>query len=353
MTALAGRDAAGWRLRPTGWGGSRPRRRGRRSSTATTSTSSTCALPVTPTRRSPSPRSRPASTCCARSRWPTPSRRPRRWPRAAEKAAAAGVRSMVGFTYRRVPAIGLARQLVAEGRLGTDPPRPRAVPPGLDRRPGGAAVVAPGQGEGRLGGAGRHRRAHRRPHPVHHRRRDRRASPGGCRPSSTSDRCPPSTPDCPGPPAPGRGPVTVDDAAVVPRGVPRRRAGGLRGDPVRQRSQERDPHRDQRIAGSLAFDFEDMNLLHYFDGDEPADHGRVPQHRRDRAATPLRRRLVATGSPASATSTASPTRSSTWSATLPRAPTPAPSFADGLQVQRVLAAVETSSDTDSWQEIPA
>ena len=26
---------------------------------------------------------------------------------------------MVGFTYRRVPAIGLARQLVAEGKLGT------------------------------------------------------------------------------------------------------------------------------------------------------------------------------------------------------------------------------------------
>ena len=38
---------------------------------------------------------------------------------AAEKAAAHGVRSMVGFTYRRVPAIALARQLVAEGRLGT------------------------------------------------------------------------------------------------------------------------------------------------------------------------------------------------------------------------------------------
>src|SRR5690349_19879853 len=38
---------------------------------------------------------------------------------AAEKAAASGVRSMVGFTYRRVPAIGLARRLVAEGRLGT------------------------------------------------------------------------------------------------------------------------------------------------------------------------------------------------------------------------------------------
>ena len=61
-----------------GWAGPRPRRRGRRWSSVTTSIWSTSARPATPTRRSPSPRSRPASTSCARSRWPTPSRRPRR-----------------------------------------------------------------------------------------------------------------------------------------------------------------------------------------------------------------------------------------------------------------------------------
>uniref|UniRef100_A0A942SZH4 Gfo/Idh/MocA family oxidoreductase n=1 Tax=Neobacillus citreus TaxID=2833578 RepID=A0A942SZH4_9BACI len=38
---------------------------------------------------------------------------------AAEAAARRGVRSMVGFSYRRVPAIAFARQLVADGRLGT------------------------------------------------------------------------------------------------------------------------------------------------------------------------------------------------------------------------------------------
>jgi predicted dehydrogenase len=37
---------------------------------------------------------------------------------AAERAAARGIRSMVGFTYRRVPAATFAKQLVAEGRLG-------------------------------------------------------------------------------------------------------------------------------------------------------------------------------------------------------------------------------------------
>jgi predicted dehydrogenase len=37
---------------------------------------------------------------------------------AAEEAAARGVRSMVGFTYRRVPATTFARDLIAAGRIG-------------------------------------------------------------------------------------------------------------------------------------------------------------------------------------------------------------------------------------------
>jgi len=39
--------------------------------------------------------------------------------RAAQAARTAGVRSMVGFNYRRLPALALARQLIAEGRLGS------------------------------------------------------------------------------------------------------------------------------------------------------------------------------------------------------------------------------------------
>ncbi|MGH3520508.1 MAG: Gfo/Idh/MocA family protein, partial [Haloechinothrix sp.] len=38
---------------------------------------------------------------------------------AAEKARHQGIRSMVGFTYRRVPAIALARRLVRAGRIGS------------------------------------------------------------------------------------------------------------------------------------------------------------------------------------------------------------------------------------------
>src|SRR5690606_40665451 len=37
---------------------------------------------------------------------------------AADKARAEGVRAMVGFTYRRVPALALARSMIAAGRLG-------------------------------------------------------------------------------------------------------------------------------------------------------------------------------------------------------------------------------------------
>src|SRR5690242_7527885 len=39
--------------------------------------------------------------------------------RTAQAASARGVRSMVGFNYRRVPALALARRIVASGRLGT------------------------------------------------------------------------------------------------------------------------------------------------------------------------------------------------------------------------------------------
>jgi predicted dehydrogenase len=38
---------------------------------------------------------------------------------AARQARARGVQSMVGFNYRRVPALALARELIAEGRIGS------------------------------------------------------------------------------------------------------------------------------------------------------------------------------------------------------------------------------------------
>ena len=48
--------------------------------------------------------------------------------------AARGVRTMVWFNYRRVPAIAYARQLIGDGRLGTGVSLRRGVPAAVGRR---------------------------------------------------------------------------------------------------------------------------------------------------------------------------------------------------------------------------
>ena len=147
-----------------------------------------------------------------------------------------------------------------------------------------------------------------------------------------------------------RGPVTVDDAAVFLG----RFTGGALGvfEATRFATGRKNAIRIELNGslGSLAFDFEDMNVLHFFDATEPA------------GTAGFRRILV--------TEPEHPYVGSWWPAghglgyehgfthqvvDLVRAiadgTDPRPTFADGLQVQRVLAAVETSSETRQWQEI--
>ena len=268
---------------------------------------------------------------------------------AAEKAAAAGVRSMVGFTYRRVPAIGLARRLVAEGRLGTihhvraqylqdwivDPEAPLSWR--LDKAKAGSGALGDigahivdlaehitGDTIGRVSGRLR-TFVDERPVPAEH---------AGL--SGTAGV--------------GRGPVTVDDAAVF---LTEFRGGALGVfEATRFANGRKNAIRIEvnGSQGSLAFDFEDMNLLHFFDGTEPA-------------ATAGFRRIVVTESD-------HPYVDAWWPPghllgyehgfthqavdlvrDIAAAADPAPSFADGLRVQRVLAAVETSSESGVWQEI--
>jgi predicted dehydrogenase len=271
--------------------------------------------------------------------------------RAADKAAAHGVRAMVGFTYRRVPAIALARQLVAEGRLGTlhhvraqylqdwivDPQAPLSWRLEKDKA-----------GSGSLGDIGAHiiditqfitgdtisrvtgrlrTFVHERPLPSEH--------------SGLS-----------GTAGTGTGKVTVDDAATFLADF----RGGAMGvfEATRFASGRKNAIRIEvnGSRGSLAFDFEDMNVLHFFDGTE------------DSTTAGFRRILV--------TEPQHPYVGAWWPPghvigyehgfihqavdlvrDIAAGVDPSPSFADGLQVQRVLAAVETSSDNDSWQEIPA
>jgi len=267
---------------------------------------------------------------------------------AAEAAATAkGIRSMVGFTYRRVPAIGLARQLVAEGKLGTirhvraqylqdwiaDPEAPLSWR--LDKEKAGS---------GALGDIGAHiidltqyitgdtiaevtarleTFVKERPVAAEH---------SGLAGTAGTER----------------GPVTVDDAAVF---LATFRSGALGVFEATRFATGRKNAIRIEINGSLAFDFEDMNLLHFYDA---AEDPRTDGCRRILATEPAHPYVAAWWPPGHLLGYE---HGFTHQAVdlviaIAEGADPAPSFADGLQVQRVLAAVETSSTPRQWQEIP-
>ncbi|WP_139984525.1 Gfo/Idh/MocA family protein [Nocardioides litoris] len=273
---------------------------------------------------------------------------------AAEEAATRGVLTMVGFTYRRVPAIALARQLVAEGRIGTvhqvraqylqdwivDPTVP------LSWR-----LQKEKAGSGALGDIGAHIID-----MVQFVTGDAIASVSGHLQTFVSER-PIAASSTAGSLGGGgttteTGPVTVDDAAVFIATF----ASGALGvfEATRFATGRKNAIRIEvnGSRGSLAFDFEDMNVLHFHDATEPeatagfrrilvtepthpyveawwpAGHGLGYEHGFTHQVVDLVR-AVAAGDP------------------------PTPSFSDGLQVQRVLDAVETSSHTRTWQETTA
>ena len=95
--------------------------------------------------------------------------------------------------------------------------------------------------------------------------------------------------------APSAATVTVDDAALFLGRARRRRAGDVRGDPVRHRPQERAADRDQRLAPAPGLRLratERAGVLRRHAG--PATGG-LPPHPGHRAEPPVRRRLVAAG----------------------------------------------------------
>ena len=270
---------------------------------------------------------------------------------AAEAAAGQGVRSMVGFTYRRVPAIALARQLVAEGRLGTlhhvraqylqdwivDPEAPMSWR--LDKAQAGS---------GALGDIG----AHIIDLAQFITGDSIRRVSGRLRTFVDERPLPSEHAGLSGTAGTGTGTVTVDDAATFLAEF----AGGAMGvfEATRFANGRKNAIRIELngSAGSISFDFEDMNLLHFFDGTE------------DVGTAGFRRILV--------TEAQHPYVGAWWPAghiigyehafthqvvdlvdDIAAGNDPTPSFADGLRVQRVLAAVEKSSDTNAWQEIPA
>jgi len=270
--------------------------------------------------------------------------------RANNAAREHGVRSMVGFSYRRTPALALAREWVAEGRLGTvrhiraaylqdwivDPDFPLVW-----------RLRREAAGSGALGDIGAHivdlaqfltgqlvtgvsalTETFVKERPL---------------PSSASGLAAVAGAQ--------RGEVTVDDASLF---LARCDGGALATfEATRFATGRKNAMRIELngSAGSLAFDFEASNELYFYDGTEnpeqagfkrvlvtepghpylsgwwPPGHGLGYDHTFTNQARDL---VIA----------------------IAEGTDPQPSFADGLQIQRVLDAVETSArNSSTWTTV--
>jgi predicted dehydrogenase len=273
---------------------------------------------------------------------------------AAQRARARGVRAMVGFNYRRVPALTLARQLVMEGRLGTirhiraqylqdwivDPDFPLVWRLDADKAGSGALgdigahIIDAAQfvSGHRLVGVSALLETFVKERPV-------AEVSAGLGASANGENA--------------RGAVTVDDAAVF---AGRMSDGALASFEATRFATGRKNAMRLEINGSdgsLAFDFESMNELSFYDNTE------------DPRTAGFRRILV--------TEPVHPYAGAWWPAghllgyehtfthevkdfveAIAAGTDPEPSFEDGLQVQRVLAAVTRSAaDHGTWTDVEA
>lgn len=271
---------------------------------------------------------------------------------AAERAAARGIKAMVGFTYRRVPAVTFLRQLIAEGVVGriahvrasyrqdwlVDPDMPLAW-----------RLQKEHAGSGALGDIGAHaidlveyvtgmdvERVSGVLDTIV-KQRPLQGSGSGLSGKATA----------------GYGQVTVDDIAIF---TGRLASGAFASFEATRFATGRKNALTIEVSGdkgALAFDLEDLNSIQFYDRTAPAD------------LQGFRKILV--------TEPVHPYVSAWWPAGhmlgyehgfshqvkdlvegIVRNTDPHPTFADGLRVQRVLDAVERSSENDSvWTRVAA
>jgi predicted dehydrogenase len=271
---------------------------------------------------------------------------------AAAEAAADGVRSSVGFNYRRVPALAYARQVVDEGCVGevhhiraqylqdwiVDPEFPLVWRLQKDKA-----------GSGALGDIGAHviDLAH---FVTGHRlvgvsattetfvkRRPLPGASSGLAATGADDQ--------------QTGEVTVDDAAAL---IGRTDGGALAVIEATRFATGRKNAMRLEVngsRGSIAFDFESMNELHIYDATVPA------------AQAGFRRVLVTEAEHPYVEAWWPPGHGLGYEHTfvhevadfvrdVAEGRDPSPSFADGLEVQRVLDAVERSAAAESrWTAV--
>ncbi|MDN3310918.1 Gfo/Idh/MocA family oxidoreductase [Microbacterium oryzae] len=274
-----------------------------------------------------------------------------RMTEAARSAAERGIVAMLGFTYRRVPALSLARDLVADGRIGrvqqvrsayrqdwlVDPRAPLSWR--LEKEKAGA---------GALGDIGGHA-----VDLVQFLTGQRIERVTGVLDTIVTER--PVETERIGIAGVGgeeMGPVTVDDVAMF---TARLECGALAGFEATRFATGRKNALSVELSGdrgAIAFDLEDLNVLWVYDRDAPVT---------EQGFT----RIVVT-------EPGHPYLEGWWPAGhmlgyehafshqvkdliegIASGTTPAPSFEEGLHVQRVLAAVEESASAEArWMEVP-
>jgi predicted dehydrogenase len=270
---------------------------------------------------------------------------------AADAAYSGGTRAMVGFNYRRVPALALARQLVEQGRIGSLR-HLRAVYLQDWLADADAPLTwrmrAERAGSGALGDLGAHI-----VDLARYLTGEELTGVGALSATFVTERPLAGGPDA-GPVGTGTGgtgTVTVDDAVVF---TAKLASGALASfEATRYATGRKNSLRIELngSAGSLAFDLERLNELEFFDAS--ADGG----------VSGFRRVLVTEGSHPYLSGWWPPGHPLGWEHTFTHqardlltaiadGAQPLPSFGDGLAVQRVLdAAARSAASGNSWESV--
>jgi predicted dehydrogenase len=261
---------------------------------------------------------------------------------AAERAAARGVRAMVGFNFRRVPAVALARELVAAGRLGAIR-HVRAAYLGAHLLDPEFPLVwrlrAEEAGSGALGDLGAHAID-----LAQYVAGDRITGVSGLTETFVRER-----------PLPGgggaRGPVTVDDAAAF---VARFAGGAVGSFEATRFATGHDEGLRVEVngeLGSVIWELGAFNELRFFDAtDDPATQG-FRRIQATRSVHPYAAAWWPEGHSIGYEHTFTNEVRDLLEA-IAAGRDPVPSFADGLQVQEVLDAVQRSAASGAgWTEV--
>lgn len=274
---------------------------------------------------------------------------------AAERAAARGSRSMVGFSYRRVPAIGFARRLVQEGRLGAiRQVRALYLQDWLRDEDGPMTwrLDKTLAGSGSLGDIGAHA-----VDLVEHLTGSQLGAVSGTLATFVEER--PLLGEgvgLSGTASTERGTVTVDDAAWFTARLAGGEADGAIGafEATRYATGRKNSLRIELSGsrGAIAFDLEEMNELQFYDATAPAGEQGFTRIIVTEPEHPYMANWWPTGHAIGYEHAFSHEVVDLVTA-IASGTDPEPSFADGLHIQRVLDAVERSAaDGSAWTPIP-